>query len=79
MRPQRESSVTSTASISRRCASAITFFCSARSSLAPEAVSLRTPLYLIAGAGGEGGQIALLPGARLIGGRNAARAARCPT
>ncbi len=40
LRPQRDSSVTSTASISRRCASASTFRRSARSRRTPEAVSL---------------------------------------
>ena len=40
LRPQRDSSVTSTASISRRCTSASTRLRSARSSFTPDAVSL---------------------------------------
>ncbi len=44
LRPHRDSSVTRMASIRRAWASAITFFRSARSSLAPEPVSLNTPI-----------------------------------
>ncbi len=43
LRPQRDSSVTRTASISRRCASASTFRPSTRATLVPEPVSLNTP------------------------------------
>ncbi len=42
-RPQRDNSVTSTASISRRCASAIALRRSTRSARAPEPVSRNTP------------------------------------
>lgn len=44
LRLQRDSSVNSTASISRRCASASTFRRSLRSALTPEQVSLNVPI-----------------------------------
>ena len=43
LRPQRDNSVTSTASICRACASAMTRRRSARSSFTPEPVSLNVP------------------------------------
>ena len=43
LRPQRDSSVTSTASISRRCAKTSTFRRSSRADFTPEPVSLKVP------------------------------------
>src|SRR5262249_6604650 len=69
---QRDSSVTRMASISRVCASAMTFLRSTRSFLAPEAVSLNTADDVVAGAPGERAQIPLLALATLIVGSDPA-------
>ena len=61
LRPQRESSVTSTASSCRAWASAITLLRSARSSFTPDAGLLVDADDLVAGSLGKSGEVALLP------------------
>jgi hypothetical protein len=82
LRPQRDSSVTSTASISRAWASARTWARSRRSLRAPDPLASRLDLEdahdLVARARGEGGEVALLALAGLIPRRDPAVERRAP-
>ena len=72
LRPQRDNSVTSTASMCRAWASAITLRRSARSSFTPEPVSLNVPTTSYSDRLGERGKVSLLARAGLVGSRDPA-------